>query len=87
MKVREEMFKDAIAAGAARNLVLTMQGNQCNIRFSTPAGVRKGEVVTKRGEIKSYRLDTAVKLLKAAGVKSATIELSGMDEEQQELDV
>lgn len=78
--LEESTFTKLFHAGAVRQVVLVFEldGRRCSIQYIN-GGSKPGFIITKRGDVKLYRVETAMEFLHRAGVASCTLELHGYD--------
>jgi hypothetical protein len=77
----EAVFQQLYAVGAITGVVVVfeMDGRRCSIQYSFKDR-ESGWVQTKRGDVKLYRLDTAMAFLRSIGCWSCRIDLVNFDE-------
>ena len=73
--LREEVFEQVFRAGALRNVRLVMRDGRSSISFMTGDG-SVGAIITKRGEVKQYRVETALVFLRRCGFSSGDVDMS-----------
>lgn len=76
MEMREEVFEQVYRAGAIRSVCVIVQHGRASIHYISGDGVQ-GMVFTKRGDLKLYRVETALMTLRRAGVTEVAIDMSG----------
>ncbi|KWW38199.1 hypothetical protein AU374_00985 [Cupriavidus metallidurans] len=86
-QIREDAFAEFFHAGGIRNVVLVIEQGRARIAFSTSEGPRTGVIVTKRGEVKSYRVETALAFLRRLGLAQVLIDMQHWELRQQQLEV
>lgn len=82
LNVQEAVFATMFQAGAVVAVQLKLQGMRCVVEFVN-GGHKAGHIITKRGSVKLYRLDTAVAFLRQCGVGLLTVDLIGTNEVKQ----
>lgn len=72
----EAVFQQLFAAGAITGVVVVFEtdGRRCSIQYAFKDR-ESGWVQTKRGDVKLYRLDTAMAFLKSIGCYSVRVDL------------
>lgn len=85
-KMREEVFAQVFRAGAVRSVTLCMRNGHASIQYVTGEGVT-GCIHTKRGDMKLYRTDTALRFLRDLGLSSVTVDMSAWTPGQASLHV
>ena len=81
----EGTFSKLFHAGAVRDicLVFELDGRRCSIQYIN-GGQKPGFIITKRGDVKLYRVETAMQYLHAVGVGSVRLELHNYDPEAKQ---
>lgn len=85
VNLQEGVFTSMFHAGGIRSIVLVFEtdGRRCSIQYVN-GGSKPGFVITKRNDVKLYRLETAMAFLHAIGVGSVTVELHNFDFEARQ---
>ncbi len=73
--LREDVFSQLFASGAVRYVDIELgPDGRAMIRYTMQNGVQ-GAVHTKRGQVKRYKPETALRVLRLLGVASTKIEM------------
>lgn len=80
LEAEEATFAKLFRAGAVRSVHLTFEldGRRCLVRYVNGSDVA-GHIVTKRGDVKLYRLETCFAFLRRVGVGVVSVDLSRFD--------
>jgi hypothetical protein len=72
----EQVFHTLLRSGVIADVCVVFEdgGSLCSVQFVV-AGRLSDYVVTRRGDVKLYRLGTVMAFLKACGVQSVRVEL------------
>ena len=73
-KTRQEVFEQLVRAGAVVSVALLTVDGFAVVEFVTQDG-STGNVFTKRGDVKHYRVETALRLLRSLGFSSVRVAL------------
>lgn len=73
-KMREEVFEQVFRAGAIRSVRLLVRDGRASIVYVTGEGV-DGTVHTKRGDVKFYRIETALQFLRRVGAAQVEVDM------------
>ena len=73
--LKEDIFAQIVAAGLVRSVSVEVRDGHASIVYKLIEG-GGGAVHTKRGEVKQYRVETALRLLRSLGITSVTVEMS-----------
>lgn len=82
--LREDVFREVFRSGGIRSVSVAYQDARVVIRYTKGDGV-EGVIHSKRGAVKLYRVETAFKFLRDAGVMSVLVDLQSMAAEQAAL--
>jgi hypothetical protein len=82
--LREEVFEQVFRAGALRNVRLVMREGRTCISFMVGDG-SEGVVMTKRGDLKQYRVETALVFLRRCGLAKVEVDMSSWAVDQPAL--
>jgi hypothetical protein len=74
-EMREEVFEQVYRAGAIKSVCVVVQHGRASIHYVSGDGVQ-GTVFTKRGDLKLYRIETALVTLRRAGVVVVEIDMT-----------
>lgn len=83
-KVREDVFEQLFQKGAIRAVSLEMHDAHARIVYVAGDG-SIGSIHTKRGQVKEYRTDTALRFLRGLGLANVTVDMSKWQLDQQQL--
>jgi hypothetical protein len=75
--VKEAVFREVFRAGGIRSVAVVYQGARVFVRYVTADGV-EGVLHSKRGPVKLYVVETALRWLRGVGVAMVTVDLRGM---------
>ncbi len=80
IEAEEATFAKLFRAGAIKSVQLTFElsGRRCLVRYVNGSEV-PGHIVTKRGEVKLYRVETCFAFLNRIGVGVVTVDLTKFD--------
>lgn len=73
-KMREEVFDQVFRAGAIRWVRVVVRDGRGSIVYVTGEGL-DGVIYTKRGEVKLYRIETALHFLRRIGLASVEVDM------------
>ena len=73
---RQDVFETLFRAGAIRSVRVSMLNGMAVISFVTTDGV-EGNIYTKRGQVKKYRIETALRTLRAVGMAAVEVDMKG----------
>lgn len=82
--VREDNFRLMFQEGSVRSVEVVMLDGKAFIHFVMNSGAL-GQVETKRGQAKSYRIETALSTLRAMGVVDVRVDMRGWQPSQPSL--
>lgn len=83
-KMREEVFEQVFRAGAIRSVRLVVRDARAVISYCMGDGT-DGFIHTKRGEVKAYRVETALGFLRRCGVALLEVDMRGWEVGQAQL--
>jgi hypothetical protein len=72
--LREEVFDQVFRAGAIRSVRLVVRDGRASVVYVTGEGV-DGVVYTKRGDVKFYRIETALVFLRRIGAGVVEVDM------------
>jgi hypothetical protein len=81
-KMREEVFEQVFRAGGIRSVQLLVRDGRASVLYVTGEGV-EGVVYTKRGDVKFYRIETALVTLRKVGLGVVEVDMRSWSVEQQ----
>lgn len=73
--LKEDIFAQIVGAGLVRSVSLEVRDGHASIVYRLIEG-GTGSVHTKRGEVKQYRIETALRLLRSLGITSVAVDMS-----------
>ncbi|ECV5707798.1 hypothetical protein F2K45_24530 [Salmonella enterica subsp. enterica] len=79
MNLKEDIFADLYHAGALGSVCVEMRPGHAVVSYKLVADGSKGYVHTKRGEVKQYRAETALRTLYFIGLRGVQVDFSGWD--------
>lgn len=79
-KMREEVFEQVFRAGAVASVRVTVINGRAVINYRTGEGI-DGCIHTKRGQPKEYRIETALRFLRAVGLAAVEVDMSAWSPE------
>lgn len=79
MNLREDMFAQLYQAGALGEVRVELHKGYATVVFKLLADGVQGVVHTKRGEVKQYRVETALRTLWSIGLESVPVDMRGWD--------
>lgn len=82
--LREEVFEQVFRAGALMNVKLVLRDGRASISFLAGDGA-DGLVITKRGDVKQYRVETALMFLRRCGFASVEVDMRAWNLGQADL--
>jgi hypothetical protein len=76
-ELQEAVFRELVQLGSVESVELEMQpdGRNVVVSYRLASGAR-GLLFTRRGKVKTYRLDTALRFLRGCGVVLLTLTLN-----------
>lgn len=74
--LREEVFEQMFRAGAIRNVTLVIRDARASISYVVGEG-SSGVIFTKRGQVKLYRIETALVFLRGCGLAAVEVDMAG----------
>lgn len=74
--VREDMFRVLFQEGSVRSVEVCVIDAKAFIHFQLTSGAQ-GQIETKRGQPKSYRIETALQTLRHIGVVDVRVDMRG----------
>lgn len=74
--VREDNFRLMFQEGSVRSVEVVMRDGKAFIHFVLNSGA-DGQIETKRGQPKSYRIETALAMLREIGVAEVRVDMRG----------
>lgn len=80
MNLREDMFAQLYQAGALGDVCIRLHRGYATVCYKLVADGALGCVHTKRGEVKQYRVETALRTLWAIGLEAVPVDMKGWDE-------
>jgi hypothetical protein len=75
-KMREEVFEQVFRAGAVRSVRVVVREGRASVTYVSGEGV-DGVIYTKRGDVKFYRVETALCMLRRVGVGVVEVDMRG----------
>ncbi len=72
--LKEDVFVQLFRAGAIRSVTVSIQNDRATVGYVTGDGVQ-GSIFTKRGDVKHYRIDTALRFLRETGLHSVQVDM------------
>lgn len=79
MNLKEDMFAQLYNAGAIKAVRVELHRGYAVVAFELVADGAKGVIQTKRGEVKQYRVETALRTLWAIGLEDVVVNMAGWD--------
>lgn len=79
MNLREDMFAQLYHAGALGGVTVRVYQGHATVSFKLLADGAEGVIQTKRGEVKQYRVETALRTLWSIGLEDVAVDLRGWD--------
>lgn len=79
MNLKEDMFAQLYHAGALGAVTVRVYPGHAIVSFKLLADGAEGVIHTKRGEVKQYRVETALRTLWSIGLHDVAVDLRGWD--------
>lgn len=81
--LKEDMFGQMFQAGYIRSVCLEVRDGHAAITYQLAEG-GNGTIHTKRGEVKQYRVETALRFLWCIGMDSVKVDMKGWSRDGQQ---
>lgn len=77
-KMREDVFQHVFSTGAIRSVSLSLDSQGRALVVYVQLDGATGSIYTKRGGLKLYRVETALRMLRGLGVATLTVDMTAL---------